>query len=207
MYFGTGDAVPADVTSRAAAARQARVEATDQRPARRARQSTRPHDHRELTAFHRDPRASGGEGPGEADPRGRTSRRAEPCPGSASRSRSHPCRAGKTRTRARKARMSVEIARLLIRAIGKFGEVSWLSRRPRYRTRRRPQTPGHTNDEALRLGNALPQVQVPAALEDHHDPRLFERAGAQFEQQLGCLLPVSARDLKAAGPNVLGEDG
>ena len=27
MYFGTGDAVPADLTSRAAAARQARVQA------------------------------------------------------------------------------------------------------------------------------------------------------------------------------------
>lgn len=93
------------------------------------------------------------------------------------------------------------------RAIGRFGEVSWLGRRPRYRTRRRPQTLGHTNDEALRLGNALPQVQVPAALEDHDDPRLFERAGAQLEQQFGCLLPVSARDLKAAGPDVLGEDG
>ena len=54
---------------------------------------------------------------------------------------------------------------------------------------------------------AIPQIQVPAALEDHHDPGLFESAGAQFEQKLGCFLPVSARDLKAAGPNILGEDG
>jgi hypothetical protein len=33
MYFGKGDAVPADLTARAAAARQARIEATDRRPA------------------------------------------------------------------------------------------------------------------------------------------------------------------------------
>jgi len=57
------------------------------------------------------------------------------------------------------------------------------------------------------LGNAISQVQVPAALEDHHDPGLVERAGAQFEQKLGCVLPVSARNLQAAGPNILGEDG
>jgi hypothetical protein len=28
------------------------------------------------------------------------------------------------------------------------------------------------------LGSAIPQVQVPAALEDHHDTGLFESAGA-----------------------------
>ena len=61
------------------------------------------------------------------------------------------------------------------------------------------------NDES-RLARAIPQVQA-AALEHHHDPGLFERAGAQFEQKLGCFLPVSARDLKAARPNILGEDG
>jgi hypothetical protein len=40
----------------------------DQRPARRARKSTRPLDHRELTAFRPPrPRAPGSESPGEAD--------------------------------------------------------------------------------------------------------------------------------------------
>jgi putative transposase len=44
MYFGTGDAVPANLTSGAAAARRARARPTDQRPARRVRHSTPPHD-------------------------------------------------------------------------------------------------------------------------------------------------------------------
>jgi hypothetical protein len=57
------------------------------------------------------------------------------------------------------------------------------------------------------LRGAIPQVQVPAALEDHHDASLFESAGAQFEQKFGRFLPVSARDLKAAGPNIPGQDG
>ena len=57
------------------------------------------------------------------------------------------------------------------------------------------------------LGGAIPQVQVPAALKDHIDPGLVESAGAQFEQQLGGVLPISARDLKAAGPDIPGEDG
>jgi hypothetical protein len=72
MYFGTGDAVPANLTSRAAAARRARVEAIDQRPARRARTSTRPHDHRGLTKFRTPgPRAPANESPGEATARAR----------------------------------------------------------------------------------------------------------------------------------------
>jgi putative transposase len=52
MYFGTGDAVPADLMSRAAAARRTRVEAnrTERRRARDAHQSTRPRDHGVLTA-------------------------------------------------------------------------------------------------------------------------------------------------------------
>ena len=41
-------------------------------------------------------------------------------------------------------------------------------------------TLGHMKTKQPRLGNAIPQVQVPAALKDHHDPGLFERAGAQF---------------------------
>ena len=50
MYFGTGDAVPADLTARAAAARRARVgRPTARHPARRARYSAR-HDPRLLTA-------------------------------------------------------------------------------------------------------------------------------------------------------------
>ena len=50
MYFGTGDAVPADLRSRAAAARGHALKPTGRRRARHARQSTRPHDHRVLTA-------------------------------------------------------------------------------------------------------------------------------------------------------------
>jgi len=37
MYLGKGDTVPADLTARAAAARQARIEANDRRPAGGAR--------------------------------------------------------------------------------------------------------------------------------------------------------------------------
>ena len=49
MYFGTGDAVPADLRSRAAVARRTRVAANGQRRARHARQSTRPCDPRVRT--------------------------------------------------------------------------------------------------------------------------------------------------------------
>src|SRR5262245_52190979 len=56
------------------------------------------------------------------------------------------------------------------------------------------------------LGSAIPELQVAAALEDHHDSGLLERAGAQFAQELGGFLTVSARDLKAAGPDILGQD-
>ena len=70
------------------------VKPTDRRRARHARQSTRPRDQGVLTAFR----------PGPAGPlvwrrlplrsgsRGRPSRRAEPCPGSASLPRGRPCR-------------------------------------------------------------------------------------------------------------------
>ena len=64
---------------------------------------------------------------------------------------------------------------------------------------------GKPMTKQLRL--AIPQVHVPAALEDHHDPGLFESIGAQLAQELGSFLPVSARDLKAASPDILGEDG
>ena len=42
MYFGTGDAVPADLKARAAAARRTRLKPTARRRVRPARQSTRP---------------------------------------------------------------------------------------------------------------------------------------------------------------------
>ncbi len=64
-----------------------------------------------------------------------------------------------------------------------------------------------TSLRSPRSGNAIPQVQVPAALEDYHNPGLVESAGAQTKQKRGCFLPVSARDLKATRPDVLGEDG
>src|SRR5258705_5193784 len=70
--------------------------------------------------------------------------------------------------------------------------------RPRYRRR------------LLRVGprrGALAQVQVAAPLEDDVDTGLVESAGAQLEQQLRGVLPVSARDLQAAGPDILREDG
>src|SRR5262245_8932603 len=82
--------------------------------------------------------------------------------------------------------------------ISKLAGSPGVSRRSRYRTL------------LLRVGplyGAIPQIQVATALEDHIDPRLIERAGAQVEQQLGCVLPVSARDLKTPGADILGEDG
>jgi len=59
MYFGKGDMVPADLTARAAAARQARIEANRSAACGRCRPSTRPHDHRPATIDLRT-RASGG---------------------------------------------------------------------------------------------------------------------------------------------------
>jgi hypothetical protein len=50
MYFGTGDAVPADLMSRAAARAGHALKPTDRRRTRPARQSTRPRDHGVLTA-------------------------------------------------------------------------------------------------------------------------------------------------------------
>ena len=104
MYFGTGDAVPADLTARAAAARRTRVKPTDRRRARHARQSTRPRDQGVLTAF-RPPGPAGPcvwrRRPRRTGPRGRTSRWAEPCPGSASFSRSRPCRLNDENSRAK----------------------------------------------------------------------------------------------------------
>ncbi len=49
--------------------------------------------------------------------------------------------------------------------------------------------------------------QLAIALEHNVNPRLVEGEGAQPEQKLGCGLVVSARDLKAACPGLLGEDG
>ena len=46
MYFGTADAMTADLTARAAAARRARMEANRSASMPRARQSKRPPDHR-----------------------------------------------------------------------------------------------------------------------------------------------------------------
>src|SRR5467141_1643414 len=52
-----------------------------------------------------------------------------------------------------------------------------------------------------------PGRQVPIALEDDIDPGLVERDGAQLEEKLGCVLVESARDLEAASPRLLGDDG
>ena len=50
MYFSTGEAVPIDLRSRAAAARRAALGRIARRPAGRARPSTRPRDQRVLAA-------------------------------------------------------------------------------------------------------------------------------------------------------------
>ncbi len=55
MYFGRGDAVPADLSARAAAARLPASRPTDRRPAGRAHPSTRLPDHRQPTAGTRGP--------------------------------------------------------------------------------------------------------------------------------------------------------
>jgi hypothetical protein len=41
--------------------------------------------------------------------------------------------------------------------------------------------PSRASESSQLLGSAIPQVQVPAALEDHHHAGLFERAGTQFQ--------------------------
>jgi hypothetical protein len=81
MYFGTGDAVPADLMSRAAARAGHALKPTDRRRTRPARQSTRPRDHGVLTAVPttRTPRTRTSGVDAEQD---RTSRRAAQCPGS-----------------------------------------------------------------------------------------------------------------------------
>jgi hypothetical protein len=94
MYFGTGDAAPTDLTARAAAARRTRGDA-NRRPARPARQSPPPRDQGVLTAV-RPPGPAGPlvwrRRPLRSGWRGRPSRPAEPCPGSASFSRGRPRR-------------------------------------------------------------------------------------------------------------------
>ena len=50
MYFGNGDAVPADLRARAAAARQARIQANRSAARGSDRPSTRPHEHRPATS-------------------------------------------------------------------------------------------------------------------------------------------------------------
>src|SRR5262249_51178762 len=49
--------------------------------------------------------------------------------------------------------------------------------------------------------------QLAIALEDNVNPGIFQGEGAQPKQKLGCRLVVSARDLKAASPGLLGDDG
>ncbi len=65
MYFGTGEAVPADLTSRAPPRAGRALRQADRRRARHARQSTRPRDHgADRRSNHGDatgPRASGGD--------------------------------------------------------------------------------------------------------------------------------------------------
>ena len=57
MYFGTGDAVPADLASHAATARRARVEANRSAACVTCPQSTWPPDHQQLPSVdHPDPR-------------------------------------------------------------------------------------------------------------------------------------------------------
>jgi hypothetical protein len=65
---------------------------------------------------------------------------------------------------------------------------------------------GSLGDELLLIGLS-PKLQIPSALEDDHDPGLVEWRGAQLEDKFGDVLPVSARDLEAAGPDILHEDG
>jgi len=42
-------------------------------------------------------------------------------------------------------------------------------------------TLGHMKTKQPRSGNAIPQVQVPAALQNHHHTGLVERTGTQVE--------------------------
>jgi hypothetical protein len=82
MYFGTAEAVPEALTSRAAAARRARMEANRSALCTTCRPSA-PHDRpaanccpdRTLVRLDGDPQ-------GEADARGPSKLRADPCPGS-----------------------------------------------------------------------------------------------------------------------------
>ena len=87
MYFGTGDAVPADLTSRAAAARRARVEANRSTSCETCSSIDAAACHGVLTPFRprgHTARARLGTMPGEQGTARRISRRAEPCPGSES---------------------------------------------------------------------------------------------------------------------------
>ena len=90
MYFGTGDAILADLTSCAVSARRARLEANRSAScATHARQSTRPRDHRSDHTRRGPVRPAAKPEPATAP---RTSRWAEPCPGSRSRPIASPCR-------------------------------------------------------------------------------------------------------------------
>ena len=64
-----------------------------------------------------------------------------------------------------------------------------------------------SSGDELFLSGFPPKLQIPIALVDNHDPGFVERGGAQLEDKFRHFLAVSARDLGAAGPNILGEDG
>src|SRR5207248_11231414 len=70
-----------------------------------------------------------------------------------------------------------------------------------------PRYDGRSAADELFLSGFPPKLQIPIALVDNHDPGFVERGGAQFEDNFGHFLAVSARDLGAAGPNILDEDG
>src|SRR5712691_5482901 len=59
-----------------------------------------------------------------------------------------------------------------------------------------------SGDELFLIGFP-PKLLIPSALKDDDDPGLVERGGTQLEDKVGHGLPVPARDLEAAGPNIL----
>jgi hypothetical protein len=78
MYFGTGDAMLAELASRASPRAERAFKPTDRRRARHARRSTRPRDHRSTTGTPRRVRPAAK--PGEPGTARRTSRWAESPP-------------------------------------------------------------------------------------------------------------------------------
>jgi len=55
----------------------------------------------------------------------------------------------------------------------------------------------------LFLSGSSPELLVPSALENDHDPGFVEGGGTQLEEKIGDVLPVSARDLEATSPDIL----